>query len=311
MLFLVWIGALAVAIIGGGLIGFLYHLQHSYVKNQPFYQFLNSISWGIGLVGFISSIFLITVGAFGIGTISLIIAYGVSSYAESLTEKSYTKQKEKFFLNNLSVVKEYLEKVKTIMSTFEFNEKNCVKYETFNPIYDSKLYWVYESYLVSIPSFLFFEGVHKRSNKFNIKDILGTLYSAFRVSDNPNLILESKDLKRYFPEVIQIDKIHYYSSEGEVSYVTEVTGGGSSLRGAILGGILAGEVGAIIGSRETVKSSTREIDNRKVIFVYEFKGKLIKEKLDNEYSIVFDTLIPEKDIKYVMAQDRIKSGRKY
>jgi hypothetical protein len=53
------------------------------------------------------------------------------------------------------------------------------------------------------------------------------------------------------------------------------------------------------------------IDNRKVIFVYEFKGKLIKEKLDNKYSIVFDTLIPEKDIKYVMAQDRIKSGRKY
>jgi hypothetical protein len=156
MVFLVWIGALAVAIIGGGLIGFLYHLQYSYVKNQPYYQFLNSISLGIGLVGFISSIFLIMVGAFGIGTISLIIAYGVASYGESLTEKFYTQQKEKFYLNNMSVVKEYLEKVNKIMSTFDFNEKNCVKYETFNPIYDSKLYWVYESYLVSIPTFFFF-----------------------------------------------------------------------------------------------------------------------------------------------------------
>ena len=229
---------------------------------------------------------------------------------ESLTENFYTQQKEKLYLNNTPVVEDYIEKVTTIMKTFDFNENNCAKYETLEHIYDSKLYWVDEGYLVSIPTFFFYQGVHKRSNKFSTRDVLDAFYRAFRISENPNLILDSNHFKRYLPEVIQIDKIHYYSSEGDVSYVTEVTGGGSSLRGAILGGMLAGEVGAIIGSRGTVTSSTREIDNRKVILVYEYKGKLVKEKLDNEYSVVFDKLIPEKDINYVMAQDRFNLGIK-
>ena len=77
------------------------------------------------------------------------------------------------------------------------------------------------------------------------------------------------DSKSYYSLVeININDIVDLVQEGNLNYVTEVSGGGgggSSVSGAIVGGILAGEAGAIIGSRkptDPIKSTTRKIDDR-------------------------------------------------
>lgn len=71
-------------------------------------------------------------------------------------------------------------------------------------------------------------------------------------------------------KLTSIDKgyIVSLSQEGNVNYVTEIYGGGgggTSIKGAIVGGVVAGEVGAVIGSRkevEPITSSSKRIDDR-------------------------------------------------
>ncbi len=71
-------------------------------------------------------------------------------------------------------------------------------------------------------------------------------------------------------KLFSIDKKHVasLSQEGNIHYTTEVYGGGgggTSVKGAIVGGAIAGEMGAVIGSRKEVNpitSSTKRIDDR-------------------------------------------------
>ena len=72
----------------------------------------------------------------------------------------------------------------------------------------------------------------------------------------------------YNPIIIDIKNIVELSQGGEVHYTTQVHGGGgggTSVKGAIIGGVLAGEAGAIIGSRkptDPITSTTQRIDDR-------------------------------------------------
>lgn len=74
---------------------------------------------------------------------------------------------------------------------------------------------------------------------------------------------------------IPINNIEYFATQGQVTSETVVsggggTGGGISLAGAVIGGVIAGPAGAIIGSRkktqiEPIKSETRTNDNRETV----------------------------------------------
>jgi len=72
----------------------------------------------------------------------------------------------------------------------------------------------------------------------------------------------------YNPIIIDIKSVVELSQGGEVHYTTQVHGGGgggTSIKGAIIGGVLAGEAGAIIGSRkptDPITSTTQKIDDR-------------------------------------------------
>jgi hypothetical protein len=50
------------------------------------------------------------------------------------------------------------------------------------------------------------------------------------------------------------------------STAKKITGGGSSVSGAVVGGLLAGGAGAVIGSREKVESQLIRHDEREVLF---------------------------------------------
>lgn len=112
-----------------------------------------------------------------------------------------------------------------------------------------------------------------------------------------------------FVKQIKIEDIFYYKVEGDVitsTYTTggTVKGGGSSLTGAIVGGVLAGDVGAIIGSREKIEvepvSTHTEHDDQRVVSVYISEGDTVKiQQYPYKLYGAFQKLIPEKSYDYI------------
>lgn len=83
--------------------------------------------------------------------------------------------------------------------------------------------------------------------------------------------------------VIPKDNIIGFAMIGDLITSTSIKGGGTSLGGAAVGGLLLGPVGAIIGSRKKVKSKTKTDDTRQVVLNF---------KEDNtEKAILLDHLI--------------------
>lgn len=102
--------------------------------------------------------------------------------------------------------------------------------------------------------------------------------------------------------IIPLDKVEYYTTQGEVFRENKISGGGgggSSLGGAIVGGIVAGGAGAIIGSRKKIEEIKSEIithDTRETLlnfFDAEGNRKTIFMEI-KDYQTLLD-LLPEKD----------------
>lgn len=107
-----------------------------------------------------------------------------------------------------------------------------------------------------------------------------------------NIVGHYDKCEDYGKIIIPIDKINYYTRMGD--FYTTIQGGGSSMKGAIVGGAIAGDVGATIGSRE--KLETKQIDNRTTILSVTDKygkEKIIKLSSDS-YDVLFK-IIPEKE----------------
>lgn len=62
-----------------------------------------------------------------------------------------------------------------------------------------------------------------------------------------------------------INNIVSVEQEGDVHYTTNVSGGGTSVTGALVGGALFGGVGAILGGKKKITSTSRKIDERTTI----------------------------------------------
>ena len=95
-----------------------------------------------------------------------------------------------------------------------------------------------------------------------------------------------------------LSTIEYFSSQGDLTVETNVkgSGGGSSITGAVLGGLIAGDVGAIIGSRKEVKFESEHIkhDTRcTLLSVITPEGRNII-KFDFQALDILQYLIPEK-----------------
>lgn len=96
---------------------------------------------------------------------------------------------------------------------------------------------------------------------------------------------------------IPLDDIVYFESTGDVSFTSHNYGGGSSIGGAIIGGLLAGDAGAIIGSRKSVNSMTMSHDTRETVL----KLKTGIERLPFKFYDIFCKVIPDKDLKSIQA----------
>lgn len=124
------------------------------------------------------------------------------------------------------------------------------------------------------------------------------------LSDVEKLVSEDLDYT-----VIPVERIQFYTKEGDIQYTTKISGGGgggSSLSGAIIGGLIAGESGAIIGSRQQINpisSTTQKHDSRKTILKYYGDNGLVVIEFDgfDAYNY-FQHHMPEKDLLSVQLQ---------
>lgn len=98
-----------------------------------------------------------------------------------------------------------------------------------------------------------------------------------------------------------MNKVKCFYRQGDTYTDTKISGGGSSLGGAIVGGMIAGEAGAVIGSRQEIKSETKFIDKRSTILVIE------DSSTSKDHFLIFDTnaydvfleIIPTKEKSYI------------
>lgn len=99
---------------------------------------------------------------------------------------------------------------------------------------------------------------------------------------------------------IPVDNILYFEELGELRKYTKVTGGGSSLKGALLGYALAGDVGAVIGSREPIKTEIISEDERRVELIYKNQnGEMKNLEFTHEAYVVLKQLLPQKELRRI------------
>lgn len=144
---------------------------------------------------------------------------------------------------------------------------------------------------------------------FDIDPLSATVQSAIR---NYQLIQSSITVNA---QRILLEHIDYFKEEGTVQYVSDVSGGGVNMQGAIAGAIIAGDAGAVIGSRVGTETRTtiNSIDNRKIILVYQegnsTRSMVIKSYNSEQTMNALRSLIPEKDYTLV-ALNKEKSKEK-
>jgi hypothetical protein len=149
------------------------------------------------------------------------------------------------------------------------------------------------------------------ADAFNI-----TLYSDFtKEYGTRSYLWFDRDLLKILPyeflggNLISIDlrNINYFTQKGDFYTETSISGGGGggrSVKGAVIGGIIAGGAGAVIGSRkktEPIKTENHVVDKRKTIIEYRSvnnpKNYIF---LDSDAYNYLMQMIPEKerDLRY-------------
>ena len=120
---------------------------------------------------------------------------------------------------------------------------------------------------------------------------------------------------------IPLNEIEYYYISGERYRETKISGGdggGISIGGALVGSFIAGDVGAIIGSRKASTPLSSEMvmhDSRETVLCFFQNGTRKTMRFRYEDIQVFDDLIPEKNHiivtevkRQTLIQSSIKAG---
>lgn len=110
---------------------------------------------------------------------------------------------------------------------------------------------------------------------------------------------------------IKYENIKYYSKDGTVSYTNEIINNGKniSISGAVIGGLIAGEAGAIIGSRKDmnqIENITVTHDEVHTYIYYEDNGEI--KLLDIQGKDFYESILhkmPEKEYNYLLNNKNI------
>lgn len=270
----------------------------------------------------------IIIGLLIIGVVCWGLGSALESIGKSSEENSKRKRQEKVNEYSYELDKIKVEFVKGLLEKYE-NTKNNIKYLLNNDIrtidevsiYSLKNERGYEKQTINI--WIANQNLFILTNKTylleqaeffkrNMSEYVGLPFN--EVEKQLKEIYRTNERFLIHNYCIPVEKIEYYLLEGDVYTSTSVYGGGgtiggNSMKGAIVGGVLAGGAGAIIGSRkeeviQEIKSNTTIHDKKYVIIKYKNSDDLLKEvRFDKGYSRVYDILkdlIPEKEYTYIM-----------
>ena len=113
-----------------------------------------------------------------------------------------------------------------------------------------------------------------------------------------NLVFKGSD-RTLSAFVLPLSNIMYYGMEGQVHKYVTMSGGGTDYSGAIVGGLIGGDTGAILGSRQEIKSTVHTDDDRKICLYYKKDGRGVIIEFDpDDYDTLFE-LMPDKDIRFM------------
>ena len=123
--------------------------------------------------------------------------------------------------------------------------------------------------------------------------------------------VQKPDLSKLKWRTIPIESILYFEEMGELRKYTTVSGGGSSLKGALLGYMAASDAGAIIGSREPVKTEVISEDDRKIELIYKNSEDEIENlEFTHDAYEALKELIPTKDMRRIIRLNMLDGDNK-
>lgn len=222
-----------------------------------------------------------------------IILYIISTKQQPHNKKKVSRFENKFEQIHDNLIKEAKDNYNNIYNRISSNNEpiNCNK----------TLYWIKDN--------IFYSIIQRDAYINNIEKKL--------VQQKYNVVYNSKIPEINFTyDEIPVNNIKYFTKEGDIQNNTVVSGGGGgglSISGAIVGGLIAGEAGAIIGGRkkiEEIKSEIVKNDNRKTILKYYENNHIISKEYDYQAFNVFEKLIPNKEYNIVI-QDEIQKNTNF
>lgn len=168
----------------------------------------------------------------------------------------------------------------------EIIDSNKIKYEVPRNTSDYKV-------------ITYFRGHPKLCNQLS--------YMVWIKDSNWNLVDSNLGLTCEGGVKIPLDNIKSFTRKGDIRTETRISGGGgggSSIKGAVIGEMLAGPAGAIIGSRkknDAIKTENVVIDERQTIMEIEQHDERRFLFFDSKAYDVFLQMIPEKEISFVIS----------
>lgn len=227
----------------------------------------------IGLLGIVSIILLI------ISILSVVIGFIVIMMEKSNDNAAHIANINAF----QNEYNEYVEKLGIVKSgtqatLFEFDE---------------------DDFEMEVPQYLWVAN-----NNLNIFP-MSKYYKEYETSS-----MSKPDISELKLKSIPIDSILYFEEVGELRKYTTISGGGSSLKGALLGYAIADDVGAIIGSREPITTNVVSEDDRRVELIYRDENNEVTnlEFMHDAYD-VFKKLIPLKELRKIASLNTVQGTK--
>lgn len=238
-------------------------------KIQP--DTVGSIGVGLIIVSWIVALFVSNIYVLKIALGLIIVGIICVIYRYIAAKKEMDTGKEKFNKNLYDFQNEYYNYA---------NQLNVVKSDVKVTLFDG---------VAKIPQHIWV--TENMVNLFPIREYYEQHISAVSRPEITDLKLRS----------IPIEDILYFEEVGELRKYTKVSGGGTSLKGALTGYILAGDVGAIIGSREPIKTEVVSEDDRIVELIYRnYDGEIENLEFTHGAYAVLKKIIPEKELRRII-----------
>ncbi len=116
------------------------------------------------------------------------------------------------------------------------------------------------------------------------------------------------DVSKLKLKSIPIESILYFEEIGELRKYTTLSGGGTSLKGALLGYVIADDIGAIIGSREPIKTEVVSEDDRRIELIYKnSENEIVNLEFTHDAYDVFKKLIPLKELRKIVGLNTVQN----